>query len=827
MMWRFEPLPEHSVPLIAEHHMGLVVLATLLAILAASTLLPVLERYRRAESMRSGWGWVLAGALAMGFGVWAMHFTAMLAHRLPVPVSYSPAITLLSMIPIVLGSSGTLLCARMNLPRYQRLWLAALSLGAGVGAMHYVGMEALIAPVAMHYQPGLFILSVLIAVAMAWLGLASNLWLLRRTRRWLAYLVGAAILGLAVTAMHYVAMAATVFVPGERAVVSGLTMDFQVLSVLVSVAVTFIAALLFLAVLLDRRFSLISASLSDSEKRFELLAETSESGIFTCDQSFDYINPAMSAITGYGEGELYQMPVADLFGFDPLVEFRGRALDEHLYREAFVTTKQGDHRWLYVTLGRLHGDAASAYLGSAFDITERKQMEQELRYLAFNDPLTDLPNRKFFMNRLSALTSEWKDRRPSPGEPSAPFAVMFIDVNRFKLINDNFGVSKGDQLLKVIARRIRSALPRSGLVSRVGGDEFAVLFEGASQVQLIEREAERLHRAFDQAFRLGEQEFFLSLSVGIALFDPRYEDAEALYRDATLAKERAKHSGQAESCVFDGAMHQSAQSRLKLERDLRQALKDEAFELFYQPIVGLPNGGLTGFEALIRWRKPDGSLIPPGEFIAVAEETGLINPLGDWVLREACRQIGQWRENQGEERTFYVSVNLSSIQFFQADLIATVRAAMNDHGVQPGQLKLELTEGILVDDNPQIVERMRQLLSMGCGIMVDDFGTGYSSLSYLQRFPLEVLKIDQSFTAKLDENTGLHLVRAIISMAHALELGVIAEGIENEGVARALAELGCELGQGYYFDRPLSVEQAGRCFESTREGAGLLQNGHH
>ncbi len=790
--------------------MGLVVLATLLAILAASTLLPVLERYRSAASLRSGWGWVLAGALAMGCGVWAMHFTAMLAHRLPVPVSYSPGVTFLSMIPIILGAAGTLLSARMSLPRQYRLGLAALSLGVGAGAMHYVGMEALIAPMAMFYQPGLFVLSIMVAVLMAWLGLASNLWLLRRTRRLLAYLVGAVILGLAITTMHYVAMAATEFFPGPQKVVNGLVMDYQVLSILVSVAVTVIVALLFLAVLLDRRFSLISASLNTSEKRFELLAETSESGIFTCDQSFDYINPAMSVITGYSEGELYQMPVVDLFGFDPQMEFTARASDEHLYRETFVTTKQGGYRWLYVTLGRIQG-GVSGYLGSAFDITERKQMEQELRYLAFNDPLTDLPNRKFFMNRLSALVNEWVNR-PLFDDSNSPFAVMFVDVNRFKLINDNFGLSKGDQLLKVIARRIKSALPRAGLVSRVGGDEFAVLFEGSSQVQLVERDAERLHRAFDHAFRLGEQEFFLSLSVGIAHFHPRYGDAEALYRDATLAKERAKQQGQAHSCVFDGAMYQSAQSQLELERDLRQAIKDEAFELLYQPIVSLPEGELTGFEALIRWRKPDGTLVFPGEFIALAEDTGLINPIGDWVLREACRQIGHWRTSLDADQDFYVSVNLSSVQFFQANLIETVRSAMREYQVQPGQLKLELTEGILVDDNPQIVERMRQLLAMGCGIMVDDFGTGYSSLSYLQRFPLEVLKIDQSFTAKLDGSTGLHLVRAIISMAHALELGVIAEGIESEAVAQTLAELGCELGQGYYFARPLSAEQAGQCF---------------
>lgn len=806
MFWRFEPHPDQLEPLAADHHLGLMVLAVGLSVLAASTLLPVLERYRAAQSASAGGiGWVLAGALAMGSGVWAMHFTAMLAHRLPVPVSYDPALTLLSILPIAVGVAGTFISARLKIPRSRRLILASISLGLGVGSMHYVGMEAIMAPVDMRYRPGLFVLSVGLAVGVAWLGLASNLVLLKRNRRrWLAYLVGAVLLGLAVSSMHYVAMAATRFYLKPDKLLTGMQMDHQVLGALVAIAVVVLVALLLLAVLVDRRFSHIARSLSSSERRFELLAETSESGIFTCDQAFDYINPAMRDITGYSEGELYQMPVADLLGFEPGVELARGEFEEHLFRETFITTKAGDHRWLYVTLSRLHREGESRYLGSVFDITERKQMEQELRYLAFNDPLTDLPNRKFFMNRLSALINDRERRQPSP----PTFAVMFVDVNRFKRINDNFGLSKGDQLLKVIARRIKSAVPKALLVSRVGGDEFALLFEDAAQVQWVEREAQRLHQSFERAFRLGEQEFFLSLSIGIAHFQPRYTDAEQLYRDATLAKDGAKREGLGSTCVFDSEMQRSAQRHLELERDLRQALKDEAFVLMYQPIVNLSDGELRGFEALVRWRQADGSLIAPGEFIGQAEETGLINPLGAWVLREACRQIGEWRCGPAGHRPFYVSVNLSSIQFFQAGLIATVGEAMAQYGVQASQLKLELTEGILVDDNPQVIERMYQLLDMGCGIMVDDFGTGYSSLSYLQRFPLEVLKIDQSFTAKLEESTGLHLVRAIISMAHALELGVIAEGIETADVAEKLIALGCELGQGFHFARPLSAADA-------------------
>lgn len=557
------------------------------------------------------------------------------------------------------------------------------------------------------------------------------------------------------------------------------------------------------------RFRAIAAHLRRSERRFDLLAEASEIGIFTCDDAFDYVNPAMSTITGYSEGDLYQMPVADLFGFDPGRELAGQAGGGPLHRETYVTGRNGAPRWLYVSLGMMEARPASLYLGTVFDITERKQMEEELRYLAFNDPLTDLPNRKFLMNRLEAL---FRDARLLAGKPgrTAPtsFALMFVDVNRFKSINDNFGLTRGDQLLKVIARRIKAALPRAVLVARVGGDEFALLFEDKVDAALLEDEAQRLQQAFAQVFHLGEQEFFLSLSIGVALYDPRYRDGEQIYRDATIAKDLAKRAGPGRSCVFDEQMHAAEQKRLQLEQDLRHALRFEHFELFYQPIVTLPDGEFRGFEALIRWRREDGTLVSPGEFIPLAEETGLINPLGDWVLQQACRQIGRWNSERVGSRSFYVSVNLSSVQFFQSGLIETVRQALALHGVRPGQLKLELTESILADDNPQVIDRMQHLMHMGCSIMVDDFGTGYSSLSYLQRFPLNVLKIDQSFVARMDEETGLHLVRAIISMAHALELGVIAEGIETPEVAQQLSELGCELGQGYHFARPMPASAA-------------------
>jgi len=802
MIWRFELGAGGAEALEAHHSIPLVALSILLAVLAASTLLPVIERYRSSPSRARSIAWLVAGALAMALGVWAMHFTAMLAHQLPVPVAYNPGLTLVSLVPIFIGSALTLVCSRLLLPRNQRLLLAALALGLGVGAMHYTGMEAMVAPADMRYHLGLFILSILLAPILAWLGLASNAWLMQRAHPWLAYVSGALLLGLAVTSMHYVAMAATRWYPlsvTPEGLDSGL--DPESLAVLISISVTALISLLFLAVFLDRRLSYLSHQLDRSDRRFQWLAETSDNGIFTSGRTLDYCNPAMSAITGYSPGELYQMPVENLLGLDPE---QALAQCHQLHLDTRITTKFGGERWLHVSLSRMPEQKDNSFVGSVFDVTERKLMEQELRSLAFYDGLTLLPNRTLFMQRLDAdIRAQQQNGEEQPGK-----VLLLVDVNRFKLVNDQFGLSTGDRLLKLVARRLKSALPNSALLARMGGNEFAVLLERTSGAQSLVALGEPLHRAFARSVLIGSQEYYLSLNLGMAPCSRDYTDAEALYRDASLARDAAKQRGPGQSCLFDAEMHAQAQRRLQLERDLRLALERQEFELAFQPIVRLAGGEPLGFEALLRWRGPDGEWIFPGEFIPVAEETGLINPLGDWVLDRACQQISSWNAQRPAGQALYVSVNLSSMQLFEKELLDTVSQAMARHQLAPGLLKLELTESLLVDDNPQVIELLQQLRALGCGVLVDDFGTGYSSLSYLQRFPIDTLKIDQSFVARLDQDSGRHLVSAIIAMARALELDVIAEGVETRAAAEQLRTLGCELGQGYYFARALTVDQA-------------------
>ncbi|WP_111642302.1 EAL domain-containing protein [Marinimicrobium alkaliphilum] len=806
--WRFEAdLAALGDPLHAHHDPLMVLLAPLVAILAASTLLPVIERYRSSGSRRVRFWWLAAGALAMGFGVWGMHFTAMLGHRLPVEVAYSPWITLFSVVPVMLAAAITIMASRSGLQWRKRLWVAAGALALGIGAMHYSGMEALIAPVVMVYHPGLFLLSLLVALALARLALHANVRLALRARRyWLGNISGSVILGLAVTAMHYVAMAATDFYPDPAAEsFTGTGLDARLMSILIALAVAIIVGLLLIATTVDRRLAEMSRSLSVSENRFRLLAEISNNGIFSFDKHFTYTNPAVSEITGYSPRELQTMAVAELFGVDPqtLKTFSGHA---DLLREVEITTRTGEKRWVYLTITPLADDDGEAFMGNMFDISERIQLEQELRERAFFDETTGLPNRSYFMEQVEQQFAV--DKRFG--------ALLLINLDHFKLVNDNFGFDGGDQVLRMVTERLTQRLKPPFVLARVGGDEFGLLLETTDDESGVMSLVQDLQNSFIKPFFIAQKEVFVSISIGIAMSAKRYTSAKELYRDAHTAMHTAKRRNKGGSCVFDTGMQRQAQQRLQMETDLRRAMARRELSLYYQPIVALPDGRWQGFEALLRWRRDDGSFVSPAEFIPVAEESGLIGSIGNWVMEAACQQIEQWnRELPVFAERGYISINVSSLQFFQTDLLTNVTFLLHSHGIRPGQLRLELTEGILVEDSPQLIERLKELDSLGCPLMLDDFGTGYSSLSYLHRFPISVIKIDQSFVREIiHSDTNRHLVQAIISMARALELTVVAEGIEEADIGALLAQMQCDSAQGYYFARPMPVEDAIRYLQA-------------
>ncbi|MRK21231.1 bifunctional diguanylate cyclase/phosphodiesterase [Pseudomonas sp. JG-B] len=430
-------------------------------------------------------------------------------------------------------------------------------------------------------------------------------------------------------------------------------------------------------------------------------------------------------------------------------------------------------------------------------VVERKRAEEQL-VDAFHDPLTGLPNRALFSDRLSRAVARCNRHR------EAAFAVLFIDLDRFKLVNDSLGHLAGDLLIIQVATRLGGCLRQTDTLARMGGDEFTILLDCIGNPDAPVRVAERLLDALEPPFLINGEQLYISASIGIAPSDLGYESAEEILRHADLAMYRAKTLGKHRFEMFDHSLHELAVGRLPLETRLRNALQNGEFVLHYQPIVCLASGALVGVEALVRWQVPEGDLVYPGEFIQVAEDTGLILPLGLWVLREACRSVARWQRELPTQPPLTVSINLSARQFAQHDLVLQVGAIINETGILPDCVHLEITESVSMADSERTIIVLQQLHDLGVRISIDDFGTGYSSLSYLHRFRLDVLKIDRSFMIQLDQcPEGLQIVQTILSLARNLGLEVVAEGVETQRHLTILKSLGCDFGQGYYFAKPL------------------------
>jgi diguanylate cyclase (GGDEF)-like protein len=425
--------------------------------------------------------------------------------------------------------------------------------------------------------------------------------------------------------------------------------------------------------------------------------------------------------------------------------------------------------------------------------------KDHFRHAAFHDSLTGLPNRAMFTELLKAEIESSKRH----GEHL--FAVLFLDLDRFKNINDSLGHTHGDLLLVAFAERLERTLRPVDTLARFGGDEFAILLSGIHNTTDAVRIAERIHAELGLPFDLDRNSQFVTSSIGIAL-STGYERPEDILRDADIAMYRAKENGKARYEMFDQLMHARAVSRLQLESDLRQAVELKEFTVHYQPIMALETGRLAGFEALVRWNHPHKGMVSPADFVPVAEETGLIVPIGQWVLEEACKKVREWQLSSPGHRALSLSVNLSARQVAQPDLLERIKGALEESKLNPHHLKLEITESVVMENAEAATQMLKQLRALGVQLSIDDFGTGYSSLSYLHRFPLNYLKIDRSFVMRMTTDNDNAIVKTISTLAHNLGMQVIAEGIETEEQHQELKELGCEYGQGYLFSRPVEVE---------------------
>jgi diguanylate cyclase (GGDEF)-like protein/PAS domain S-box-containing protein len=434
------------------------------------------------------------------------------------------------------------------------------------------------------------------------------------------------------------------------------------------------------------------------------------------------------------------------------------------------------------------------------DAIARRRADDSIRHRALHDPLTGLPNRALFVDRVEHGLEMSKRR-------GTPVAVYFIDLDHFKLINDSLGHQTGDEVLTAVAPRLRRHLRHGDTVSRFGGDEFAILVEEVYDEREATVIADRIRDAFVDPFTIRGYDQFINASIGVAVGSGE-DGAEALIRDADAAMYRAKDQGRNRAELFDQEMRANAFERLETERELRRALEQEELLLHYQPIVDLANGDIVGVEALLRWKHPERGMVSPAEFVPIAEESGLIEPIGRWVMEKACKQTLAWHHLRPDSRPIDVSVNVSVRQFANRELPTVVGEILERTGLDPSHLKIEITESVLVDESTVADELLDQLHELGVQLVLDDFGTGYSSLSYLNRFPLGVLKIDRSFVEGLGtENESGAIVQAVVAMGQAMGMSTVAEGVENADQLEALSRLGCDFAQGFYFSRPLVMSE--------------------
>lgn len=565
--------------------------------------------------------------------------------------------------------------------------------------------------------------------------------------------------------------------------------------------------------LAERERAQIVEALRVSEERYALAAAGANDGLWDWDLvsgSF-YTSPRWQAMlglvhhTGLEREEVWftRIHPNDVETVRLEVDEHIRARTDHLQCEFRILHEDGDYIWAHVRGLASRDDTGKAVriTGSLTDITERKRAEAKLVRDALYDTVTGLPNRALFLDRIE------QERRRN-GEPeSEHFAVLLFDLDRFKVVNDSLGHDVGDSLLIEVARRLEASVRAGDSVARISGDEFGVLLTNAATQELAQDQASWLQADLSAAFTLGTQEVFTSASVGIALPSSQFSSAEEMVRAADIAMYKAKEQGQSSIAVFHPTMQSRAITQMQLENDLRRAVDRSEIEMLYQPIIDLQTGKIAGVEALARWRHPDRGTVVPAEFIPLAEDTGLINAIGATALRLASRQMAEWRKTLGDSRPALMSVNLSSRQLQDPDMVREVELILARENVLGSELKLEVTESMIMM-NPEVTSRLLiELKQLGVALSIDDFGTGYSSLSYLHRFPFDTLKIDRSFVVSMEDKTeNMEIVRSIALLAHSLDMDIIAEGVETERHLARLLELGCEYGQGFYFSTPVGAD---------------------
>lgn len=949
---------------------SLVFLSILVAMVGSFTALTHAQRMR-ASSGHAATLWMIAGSITLGMATWSMHFIGMLAFHLPIPIAYDLTLTIISVLPVILASLLGFRVLRETSISARRILISGILMGAGIGAMHYIGMAALRMSPAIAYNPLLVVLSLVIAAIASW---GALLMMYQGDHvdmpPLLRFVLGAVIMGTAISGMHYSAMMGTNFQPGSLCLAGDVRIEPNILAMLVAITSLFWFGGGMLATLFDQRMvrqnSLaleqlraahaaleqraqqmaadMTRELRESRGMLNLILDTVPQAIFWKDRNCVYLgcNRVFARDAGLShpdevigktdfdlpwtreESDAYRtddqevmnskttklhiieqqhvfdgthywldtskMPLADgeifgilgiyeniterkhleedrriaaitfetqeailitdaaasimrvnqafqditgysaedVIGKNPRILQSGRH-DEDFYHAMWSTLsetgkwsgeiwdkrKNGEIYPKSITITAVYDDRGqvSNYVAVFTDISQRKRSEEEIRNLAFYDPLTQLPNRRLLMDRLQqAMAISMRSGLHG--------ALIFLDMDHFKNINDTLGHAMGDLLLIEVANRLKACVREGDTVARLGGDEFVVVLEElsnqldevATQSELV---AEKIRFRLSQPYDLDNHEYHTTPSIGISLFRDHLENMEELLKHADVAMYQAKTAGRNTIRFFDPEMQTALEVRAALEADLRHALEKREFRLYYQIQVDNLHRPL-GAEALLRWDHPERGFVLPDQFIPLAEDTGLILPIGLWVLQTACSQLRAW---QGDARTrdLTMAVNVSARQFHQVDFVDQIKQVLLESGAKPSLLKLELTESTVLKNIEDTISKMHEIIQLGVRFSMDDFGTGYSSLAYLKRLPLEQIKIDKSFVLDItNDPNDAAIVHTTIAMSQALGLEVIAEGVETEAQRDFLDNHGCRAFQGFLFSKPVSPER----FEALLVSAG-------
>lgn len=822
--------------LTVEHDWRLVLLAVLVCFVASIVAVSIFHRAIAARA-RTRLIWIAIAGAAIGYGIWATHFVAMLAYEPGVTTGYGIVLTAASLAAAMLLTSVGFGVAVGTSGRW-RAAAGGVIIGGGIASMHYLGMWALEVPGRIAWSVNLVSVSIILGMCFGYAALAVAL----TYQDYRGTFAAAVLLTLAIVSHHFTAMGAVQITPDPTLATDALSLSPAFLALAIAGVALSVLGMSLIGVLADRRlatrtakFEEIISQLSVARQQLEGSQKELQEQKLRLDTA---INHMVEGLCMFDAGKrlvvcneryarLYRLPpellrtgtshtdiirhriVKGILKGDPSED----AAEQFISKLAALPFDAVSSRIDEFADGRLicvtrQPMAGGGWVATHLDVTEQRRSEAKITHMAQHDALTDLPNRVLLRERMEYAIAVTRNG-------GVDLAVLMLDLDRFKEVNDTLGHPTGDSLLRAVAARLRECTTETALIARLGGDEFAVIDYVTSPAVEAAALAENIRKALCEPFDLGDHRVTVGTSIGIAIAPRDGNDSDVIMKSADLALYSAKSGGRGAFRFFEPELDELMHARRNLERDMRAAIAGRQFELHYQPFVSPATGKVSGFEALLRWHHPQHGLVMPSDFIPLAEETGLIVPLGEWVLSTACAEAAKWPAHVG------IAINLSPAQFKSKELVSVVVGALASSGVAPHRLELEVTETVIMHDSEAVFAVLGQLRGLGVRIALDDFGTGYSSLSFLQRFPFDKIKIDRSFVNELSSTRAEahHLARAVVRFAVSLGKTTTAEGVETKEQLDILREEGCVETQGYYFSRPMPASDIARML---RRGAGAV-----